>query len=103
MKTKKPPTPKPLRGFVNVYHPRPCKVCGNEAAYAVNVMARTVGRGQGRRTRKLKLGVTVLLCESCARSDNRLDHLDESAVDSFSHVLRPSIPNGPGLFEQAGA
>lgn len=48
------------------YTPRPCVGCKREASIAVQVMGRSVGLGQGRRTRQVKLSTTVLFCDLCA-------------------------------------
>lgn len=69
------------------YQPRPCVVCGQEAAFAVNVMSRTVGVGQTRKKRKLKLGKTQLFCGECATDDVKLSNpITRAAIYSLVAV-----------------
>lgn len=84
------------------YVPRECANGDGEAQYAFQVLCRTVGKGQGQKTRKMKLSTTRLLCDRCARSVAYLTHLSEATDESLSMVLRAQRQqqSGPGLFEQ---
>jgi hypothetical protein len=76
----------------NVYQPRPCKVCGREAQYAVNVMSRTVGIGQTRTKRKMKLGSTQLLCDECSSDVEKITGpITIAALASLREVFRPVV------------
>jgi hypothetical protein len=87
------------------YIARHCATCGSEAQYAFQVLTRTVGKGQGQKTRKMKLSTTVLLCGTCSRDVERyVTHLEGAAKESLRHVTRlTQQPSGPGLFEQLEA
>lgn len=86
------------------YSPQPCVVCKCEAQVACNVLSRSVGRGQGMNTRKIKLGSTVRLCGRCSRNVSLfIDHLGEAANDSLRFVRRTQRHSGPSLFDQAEA
>jgi len=101
--TRPTTTKKRPRGRLQ-YTPRPCAICSAEAAYAFNVLTRTVGKGQGQRTRKIKVGMTVLLCERCSRdSADYLGPLCKAANESFVHVRRPAQESSFSLFDQAEA
>jgi hypothetical protein len=81
-----------------------CKFCGNQATLAFQVLSRTVGIGQGRHTRKIKLSTTVHICESCSRSRSVFSEpLIDAAKESLSFVRSRYQHVGPGLFDQAEA
>lgn len=68
------------------YVPHFC-TCGGEALYVVQVVGRTVGKGQGRRTRRMKMGVCIKMCEQCARRFSQTNHVG-SLADSTDEVLK---------------
>jgi hypothetical protein len=82
------------------YVVRYCK-CGNEACYAVHVVARSVGRGQNRDTRRIKMTEHFLLCNACARKRGTYTgELEESAHGLLGPwAKRPVTPATRGLFE----
>ena len=90
-------------GAKRTYRPRFC-ACGAEAIYAVQVLARTVGRGQSRATRKIKLGKAAILCGQCSRNANAfIEELGHSSLDALDQVRRPGPIQGAPLFDQAEA
>jgi hypothetical protein len=98
MKTR-PATRLPRR-----YSARYCS-CGAQASYAVQVLARTLGPGQSKGTRQLKLGKTAFLCGNCSRdakifvaqlSDSGSDALERINSERFSQQIKNQVLN-PGL------
>jgi hypothetical protein len=49
------------------YSARYC-ACGKQASCVIQALARTLGPGQSKFRRSLKVGVPVMLCASCARN-----------------------------------
>ena len=90
--TRPTTTKKRPRGRLQ-YTPRPCAICSAEAAYAFNVLTRTVGKGQGQRTRKIKVGMTVLLCERCSR----LGGLSRPSLQSSQRIVCACAATSPGI------
>lgn len=84
---------------------RPCVVCQGDAIYAAHVLTRTIGPGQGRATRKMKMSPSVLFCGRCARQVKTfIAELSDAAQDAMGHVIRKQVrPSAPGLFDQAEA
>lgn len=77
--------------------------CGGEALYVVQVLGRTVGKGQGRRTRKIKLGESIVICEQCARRFGETEHvcsLTDTTEEVLKIIRRQRVGLGPSLFEQ---
>jgi hypothetical protein len=71
------------------YIARHC-TCGAEASYAVQVLARTIGRGQSKGGRKIKLGRTVILCAECSRNATAfIEDLGRSSLEVLDQVRRP--------------
>lgn len=98
MKTK-PATRLPRR-----YSARYCS-CGSQASYAVAVLARTLGPGQSKGTRKLRLGKTAFLCAECSRDakilvpqlgDSGSDALERINSERFCQQIKNQVLN-PGL------
>jgi hypothetical protein len=87
------------------YSARYC-ACGKQASYAVQVLARTLGPGQSKGTRQLRLGKTAFLCANCSRDakafvaqlgDSGSDAIEQIASDLFhqktqDQVLQPGLP-----------
>jgi hypothetical protein len=105
MQTRRPgPAVCNRSGANNQYTPRYCS-CGAIAGYAVQVLARTIGKGQGQRTRKMKLSTTRLLCAECSLKIPHLEgELGVAGFEALKFVRRPpqTIP-GASLFEQVEA
>ena len=75
------------KGRGRPYTPRPCISCKSEASIAVQVLGRTVGLGQGRSKRQVKLSTTVLLCDVCSsRPSTFIERLSAAANDALDHV-----------------
>lgn len=90
-------------GAKRPYQPRAC-ACGAEAIYAVQVMARTLGRGQSKANRKIKLGTAAILCGQCSRDVNTfIEALGRSGVGALDQVRRPRPIEGAPLFDQTEA
>jgi hypothetical protein len=82
------------------YVARRCVLCGSDAGYALQVLTRTVGLGQSRRNRKMKMGSTVLLCEGCAGDLKAYsDIVSTAAKESLTHVQRRRPNLSAPLFE----
>jgi hypothetical protein len=78
--------------------------CGSPALYAVQVLVRTVGQGQSKANRKIKLGRTAILCAECSRNASKfIDELGRSSVEALDQVRRPARIQGTPLFDQAEA
>jgi hypothetical protein len=82
------------------YTPRPCIVCGNEAAIALQI--RTRGLGPGTHVVKVTAYTgPLLLCDRCSRSRDYGTELIDKAAELLGERPRRSIPRGPGLFAVA--
>jgi hypothetical protein len=93
-------------GAKRPYVPRAC-ACGAEALYAVQVMVRTIGRGQSKANRRIKLGKATILCGKCTRNaDAFIEKLSDSSMAALDQVRRlrrsQPAPDAP-LFNQAEA
>jgi hypothetical protein len=93
-------------GAKRPYVPRAC-ACGSEALYAVQVLVRTIGRGQSKANRKIKLGEATILCGKCGRNADafieKLSHSSIAALDKVRRMRRSKpAPDAP-LFDQAEA
>jgi hypothetical protein len=85
---------------MKVYMPRQCALCNNEAAYALQVLGRTVGVGQSRKQRKMKLSGCFLLCEQCASDLDRYEQrVGWAAKESLKHVRRRLASTSSPLFD----
>ena len=83
------------------YSARYC-ACGAQAIYAVQVLARTLGPGQSKGTRRMKLGKPSILCAQCARNVNAfIGELGCSSLDALDQVRRPGPIQGAPLFDRA--
>ena len=91
--------PDPKRKAGRPYKARFC-FCGNEAGYAVQILWRTIGRGQRVGVRKIKLGGSVILCERCSRQfDLYARELEKTSVDTATAVRRRRSDPQPELFD----
>ena len=90
----------PKRKAGRPYEARFC-TCGTEAGYAVQVLWRTIGRGQKVGVRKMKLGRTIILCEKCSREfDLYAPQLERTSTETVTAVRRRRTDPQPQLFDE---
>jgi hypothetical protein len=78
--------------------------CGAEASLAVQVLVRTVGRGQYGNNRTVKMGGVNLLCERCSRAAVvHESRIAEASLEVTSSVTTRPPDSGLSLFDQAEA
>lgn len=68
----------------------------------MQVLGRTIGKGQGQRTRKLKLGTTIIMCEQCAKRFAKTQQsaaLADEAEKVLNTICRKRVETSPGLFD----
>jgi hypothetical protein len=61
--------------------------CGAQASYAVQVLARTIGPGQSKENRQIRLGSTADLCSRCALDAKAfVNQLGDSGFDALGQI-----------------
>ena len=79
------------------YSARYC-ACGKQASCVIQALARTLGPGQSRFRRSLKLGVPVMLCADCARDAKAfVAQLQESGSAAIARIAAESISRDQGI------
>lgn len=69
------------------YIPKACGICSRQAYLAINVLSRTVGRGQNQERRHMKTSSTIRLCKSCANGGAYRELLAGIAAESLQTCL----------------
>ncbi len=68
------------------YSARYC-ACGAQAIYAVQVLARTLGPGQSKDNRRLRLGKTGFVCGRCSADAKAfVTQLGDSGTDAIQQI-----------------